>query len=348
MKSIKDYSVEYSTVRCFSDSNQWCVLLHNFQTFDLFDKDLNFNRQLKIAANQEPRWFGELLYFIVGRSLMVFDFDKNSLNKVHEFNEYLEYTSDQKNGVRGLGEGDIENGKIALIGENENGSKDIFLFDLLSLSKGLYLNTDKTFDNIYATPDGQVIVSWLASGPLRYQGVELFDKDMNFLRQLTTVNSHMDIGPRGLVWCSSPDPVINSNSVYLVNEQKSLFKVGWEYALHISCCKDFCVVSLNDPKGIAPFQLWKISYEGKQELINTYVGSYKGYESAQKASVSKDGSKIARCRFDEQNYFADIFGLDEKIVIEDYPGFKEITSQVKKRYLLELNEDGTYREFEKI
>lgn len=59
----------------------------------------------------------------------------------------------------------------------------------------------QSFDSVYITPNNDVIVSWIPTGTGRYTGQELFDINMNFLRQVGHADGHkhltIDIKFRG-------------------------------------------------------------------------------------------------------------------------------------------------------
>jgi len=77
-------------------------------------------------------------------------------------------------------------------------------------------------DWVSMSPSGQYVVAlWVDGGPGRFQGVEVFDREQNFLRQLTVSGQHGDLGrdaDGNDVWvqvcCGHTDPALNLKVVY--------------------------------------------------------------------------------------------------------------------------------------
>ena len=180
---------EYSTMTPFNADNSRLLLQHQ-SYFALYDGEGQYLSDLpfEITASSEPRWSrhdANLLYYVTGNQLKQFDTASRTASAVHTFPEYSV--------VNGRGESDIcfDGDHFVLVGDHQQ----IFTYDISTDTKGPVLATEGIggFDNVQITPDDHVLVSWYASGPGRYQGVELFDRDMNFLRQVSTVIGHMDV-----------------------------------------------------------------------------------------------------------------------------------------------------------
>ena len=87
-------------------------------------------------------------------------------------------------------------------------------------------------------------ITWFQNGPSRYNGIELFDRNMNFQRQLTQAGGHMDVtrdtnGDEVLVWTNAADPAyISENGIVKVRlsdgHQTTLVTFDWSLAVHVS------------------------------------------------------------------------------------------------------------------
>lgn len=313
---------EYATIRAFSQGNRWLILQHSDGFYGLYSGSGAFIRMLRINHSAEPRWDSvdpDVLYYFVGHTFRICNVATSVDGPLHVFSEYVDYDPVERNGVQGLGEGDIEGNRIALAGMLADGRRDVFLFNVSKLTKGgiLELEPDASapltykksgrahgLDNIYATPGGNVQIGWYASGSERFHGVELYDKDMQFLRQLAPVMGHNDVASFNdrdvLLWCSSADAAINKNAVVMIYQDSGfkvptpLLELDWKYALHVSCCaKDYVIVSTYAPDNSLPSQIWKVPLNGSSpEALCETRGIYAGYNSTPRASVSRDGSRL--------------------------------------------------------
>lgn len=234
---------EYATVSPFSSDGSWLLLQHQ-SYFALYTASGEYLRDLplEISASTEPRWsreHPERLYYLVGNEIRSHDVITGTTALVRAFPEYLF--------IEGSGEADVGfNDDRFVLGGNR---LEIFVFDVTAMEKGPTLLTGLNgFDGLALTPDDHVIVSWLSSGTDRFQGVELFDADMNFLRQLTPAAGHMDVtrddnGEEVLVWMNAGDPTpVCENGVVKVRlsdaQESCLLSLDWGLAAHVSASDD--------------------------------------------------------------------------------------------------------------
>ena len=235
-------SDEYSTMTPFNADNSRILALH-FSYFGLyngiFDAAGNFIKNLPFAvsASTEPRWSPtktNILYFIAGNQLKQLDVSTDAISVVHTF---AEYTS-----ISGKGESDIspDGDHFVFIGN----SQFIFVYTISSDSKGPTFDTNKrAFDSLYITPNNNVTISWYDRGTARYTGIELFDPNMNFVRQVARAGGHMDVtrdqGVEVLVWANSNDPGGTCpNAIVKIRldngQQTCILSLDQSLALHIS------------------------------------------------------------------------------------------------------------------
>lgn len=197
---------EYSTMSAFnSDSTR--LLIQHFSYFALYDGNGNFIRNLLqygISASTEPRWSRTdpyVFYYVAGNQLRAFNVGTLTISVVRTFSEYTR--------IRGEGESDIafDGNSLVLAGDH----RYIFVYDIATDTKGPALDAGTNgFDNMYLTPDKHVLVGWYANGLNRFNGVEMYDKNMNFLRQIAHAMGHMDVtrdtaGEEVAVWANAAD-----------------------------------------------------------------------------------------------------------------------------------------------
>jgi len=319
-----------------------------------------------VNAGSEPRWHRSnlnLFFFLKGRRVMGCMIDpattKVTFDVVREFTEYVDYDPVGRNGVQGLGEGDIKGNLWALAGMLPTGQREVFLFDVETGQHGgvLLLEPDAasplTFmhsgrahglDNIYATPSGNCLIGWYAKGKDRFQGVELYDRNMNFVRQLATVMGHMDVGTyQGrdvVVWCSSADPDlwgdgsnVNKNAVVLIDQapmnRKILLELDWKLAFHVSCSDGpEALISAFAPANTLPAELIRAPFEGAGETLCPTGTVYRDYQSAPKASLMPDGSIVFCLDYVNALHAAAAY-LSDPPTASPFPGFVAVERPIR-------------------
>jgi uncharacterized protein (TIGR03437 family) len=123
----------------------------------------------------------------------------------------------------------------------------LFVYQISTDTKFAVFDTaGQPFNSMILTPANSVIVAWLASGTARYTGEELFDINMNFVRQLAHADGHKDItqdvgGDEVLLWTNSddPQPLANCNNGIVkirISDglQTCLLQLDWSLAVHIT------------------------------------------------------------------------------------------------------------------
>jgi hypothetical protein len=312
-------STEYSTMSPFNQDNTKLLLMH-LSYFGLYDGTGVFlrNLPLEINASTEPRWSRSdpnVFYYVRGNQLKQYNVEANTMSVVHAFSEY--------SAVSGKGKSDIsfDGDHFVLVGDR----RYVFVYEISTDSKGPVFDTGGVFfNNVTITPNGNVTISWNSVGSNRYQGIELFDRNMNFLRQLVRADGHMDLsrdsnGDEVMLWANANDPVpICNNGVVKVRladaTQTCLVKFDWSLALHISATDDSGWVFVEtyapgDP--IPPAGWFKYTDESMQvKLDASEVRRFahhrsrplNSYTYQPKLSISRDGSKLA---------YASNFGLQQ-------------------------------------
>src|SRR6185369_1821694 len=194
---------------------------------------------LEINSSSEPRWSRTdttTLYYLRGNQLKSYNISTGSINVVHTFSEYSAISSH--------GESDIcfDGNHFVLAGDN----RYVFVYQINTNTKFPAFDTGgRGFDSLYITPNDNVTISWLSAGTARYNGIELYDINMNFQRQLAHAGGHMDVtrdtnGAEVLVWTNSNDaqPIACNNGIVKIRladgVQSCLLQLDWSLAVHVS------------------------------------------------------------------------------------------------------------------
>lgn len=330
---------EYATMSAINDDGSWIILQHD-SYFALYDGQGRYVRDLPLAvyAGSEPRWSRKdpnVFYFVNGNTLKRHDVSSGSTSVVRTFSEY--------GSISGKGESDIcfDGDHLVLSGDNHH----IFVYEISSDTKGPVLETGgRGFDSLYITPDDNVTVSWLQRGTSRYNGIELFDRNMQFQRQVSPVGGHMDVtrdtdGSEVLVWTNSADPApICNNGIVKIRlsdaKQTCLLELSWSLAVHVSCSDGdgSCIVGTYAPSDPSPGGDWpaytnellQVMLDGSEvrRLAHHRSRRMNGYNYTPRASVNRDGTRMV---------FASNFGLQEQ---SGYP------TEYSDAYLVELASTG--------
>jgi hypothetical protein len=230
---------EYSTMSPFNNDNTFLILQHD-SYFGLYTGAGDYLRDLPFAINTgaEPRWSRtdpNVLYFLGGNQLKQYNVSTQVMSVVHTFQEY--------SAIRGMGESDIsvDGNHFVLIGD----SQEIFVYEISTDRKSAVFNTGgRSFDSLYITPHNNVTVTWFTAGTARYNGIEMFDSNMNFLRQVARAGGHMDVaqdvnGDEVLLWANAADPTpVCNNGIVKIRladaSQTCLITFDWSLAMHVS------------------------------------------------------------------------------------------------------------------
>jgi len=233
-------SNEYSTASPFNNDNSRFILVHQ-SYFGLYDGAGYYLSDLpmEISASSEPRWSRVDLvtvYYHWRNQLKAYNTATNATTVVHTFDEY--------SAIDGAGEMDIsfDGDHFVFVGDN----REVFVYQISKDQKlAAYDLGGRKFDSIYITPDNNVSITWAKAGTDRYTGIELFDSNMSFLRQLAHAGGHMHYtrdtdGAEVLVWTNSDDaqPIANcENGIVKIRvadaSQTCLAQLDWSLAVHI-------------------------------------------------------------------------------------------------------------------
>jgi uncharacterized protein (TIGR03437 family) len=299
---------EYSTAAAFSNDNSHLILVH-VSYFGLYDGSGTFvsSLPLEINASSEPRWSrtdNNTLYYHAGNQLKSYNVVTSTTQVVHTFSEY--------SSISGNGEMDVsQDGDHFVFGGD---GRYVFVYTISTDSKSNVFDTlGNPFDSMYITPDNHVTITWDAAGVnTRFTGIEMFDVNMNFLRQVAHAGGHMHMsrdinGDEVLIWTNSNDsqPACGQNAIVKIHladgVQTCLLSLDWSLAVHISAADNtWAFVETYNPVDIVPPNGWvaytdellQIKLDGSQilRLAQHRSRPTNGYVYMPKLTVSRDGS----------------------------------------------------------
>jgi hypothetical protein len=231
---------EYSTASSFNSDNSKFILVHE-SYFGLYDGSGFYihDLPLEINSSSEPRWSRKdnaALYYHSGNQLKSYNIASGGINVIHIFSEYSSISGEGKMDMSEDGD------HLVLIGDNH----EAFVYVISQDKKGPVLETQQQARNMLLSPNNNVAISWIAHGTGRMQGLELYDSNMNFLRQISHAEGHSHMsrdtnGDEVLIWTNSadPQPIPNcQNGIVKVRladaQQTCLLQLDWSLAVHIS------------------------------------------------------------------------------------------------------------------
>jgi hypothetical protein len=241
---------------------------------------------------------------VSGNQLKQYNVVTNAKSVVHTFAEY--------SSVTGKGKSDIsfDGDHFVLVGDSEY----VFVYEISTDSKGPVFDTAGTpFNAVFITPDNNVMITWYGVGTDRHDGIELFDRGMNFLRQVARSDGHMDMtrdtnGDEVIVWINAndPQPICNNGVVKIRLADASetcLLTLDWSLAAHISgtdnsgwaFVETYAPGDPMPPSGWFTDELMQVKLDGTEtrRLLHHRSRPFNGYNYQPKLSISRDGSKLA-------------------------------------------------------
>jgi hypothetical protein len=309
---LTSVGTEYSTASPFNSDNSRLILVHQ-SYFGLYDGNGTYLRDLPFAVNAstEPRWSRHdpnLLYFVSGNRLMKLDVAAGTTSVLHTFSEYST--------ISGRGESDISQDGDHFVFAGDK--RYVFVYEISADAKGPVLDTaGHAFNSLYIAPDNSVAIGWIPAGTGRFTGVELFDRNMSFQRQLTHALGHMRLtrdtnGDNLLIWTNSDDPAPLANcpngivKVRLANAQQTcLLPLAWSLAVHITAPdgNGWAFVETYAPSN--PFfaspdwmpytnEILQVKLDGTEtrRLLHHRSRPLNSYAYQPRATVSRDGSRL--------------------------------------------------------
>jgi hypothetical protein len=299
---------EYSTPSLWNTPNTYLLLNHG-SYFAVYDGNGVFikNAPFDMHAATEPRWSRQdpnLVYYKRGNALKSYNVATGAISVVRAFPEY--------GAISGRGKSDMcyDGDHVVLVGD----MREVFVYTLSTNQKSAVFNVaGNGFESINISADDRVVIGWNAVGAGRYRGVELFDMNMSFQRQLTQATAHMDMardtnGDALLVYMTAADPAaVCENGIVKVRlsdaRHTCLVTLDWSLAVHVSAGdQPVAVVSTYAPGDPSPTGFWppftqevflvKLDGSGVERLAHHRSRPFNSYNWMPKGSISRDGTKI--------------------------------------------------------
>jgi len=308
-RMVTTIGTEYSTMTPFNEDNTRLLLVY-LSYFALYDGSGNFlmNLPFQINTSSEPRWSRRdpnVLYYKYGNQLRQYNVATRAISIVHTFSEY--------SAISGQFESDIcfDGDHFVFVGD----ARYVFVYEISSDTKSNVFDAGGPFfDSVYITPDDNVLITWFAHGTGRSQGIEMFDRNMNFLRQVARAGGHMDVtrdtnGDEVLVWMNAgdPAPICNNGLVKIRLADATptcLVTFDWSLSGHVSATDNsgWVFVETYAPSDPIPPSGWfrytneiiQIKLDGTQirRLAHHRSRPFNNYSYQPRVSVSRDGRKL--------------------------------------------------------
>jgi uncharacterized protein (TIGR03437 family) len=300
---------EYATAAAFNSDNSYLILVHE-SYFGLYNGSGGFvgNLPMEINASSEPRWSrmdNNTLYYHAGNQLKTYNLATTATKVVHTFSEY--------SSISGNGEMDMsyDGDHLTYTGDG----RYVFLYTISTDSKSAVFDTaGHELDATYVTPDNHVTITWKQNGVnTRFTGIEMFDGNMNFMRQIAHAGGHMHMsrdlnGDEVLVWFNAGDPQPVCNNAFVKirladGVQTCLLSVDWSLAAHVSAADStWAFVETYNPIDVVPPSGWdaytnellQIKLDGSEvrRLVQHRSRPLNSYNYQPKLSASRDGSRF--------------------------------------------------------
>jgi hypothetical protein len=339
-KPVTSISHEYASMSPFNIDNTRLLLTH-FGYFALYDGSGNFLKNLwpspGLTGSSEPRWSKtdpNVLYYIAGNRLMQYNVGTGAQTTLHTFSEY--------SSISGMGESDISQDGNHFVFAGDK--RYVFVYEISTNTKSPALDAGAgKFDSVYITPNNNVLVGYYATGSNRFNGFELYDRNMVFLRQVTHVLGHQDVttdttGEEVLIWAdgADPHPQISCGGVVKVRLSDGMQtciwrEKTWTNAYHISAPDNsgWFFMDTYNPVDVISLTGWvyqndeilQVKLDGSEvrRLLHHRSRPLNSYTYQPKASVSHDGTKLV---------YASNYGLQAQL---GYP------TEYSDEYLVDLS-----------
>jgi hypothetical protein len=308
---------EYSTKSPFNADNSKMLLLE-FSYFSIYDAvTLQRIRPLCcvgpiVAVSSEPLWSRtdpNVFYFHSAQSnqLKTYNVATGVVKVVRTFSEYSEISA------RGESEISYDGDHLVLAGDGHQ----VFVYTISTDTKGPVLETNGTnplgWDALYISPDNNVLIAWVANGTNRFQGEELYDKNMTFLRQVANNNGHKHMtrdadGSEVLIQTNSSDPTPIPNcqnglvKIKLATAQQTcLLQLDFSLSVHVSSPDHggwVFVETYNSSIAPSPWfaytnELLQIKLDGTEtRRLGHHRSDTRTYNGQPRIASSRDGSRF--------------------------------------------------------
>ena len=210
----------------------------------------------------------------------------------------------------GRGEGNLSNDDryVALTGADDEHRTHLIVYDLVADRSVGRRVLHGSLDNAMVSQSGTYIVlNWNQNGAARNHGIEVFDRQLHFQRQIATNGEHGDVGyamDGDEVWVAMSPSRTASVEAYPLDGGQTIEVIGTDPGIgggHISCRNldrpGWCYLSDDSPAGKyqGNDQVWaqRIETNGEVEVFAHLHHSYAGYVHEPQAVPNRDGTRVA-------------------------------------------------------
>ncbi|NOT60960.1 MAG: hypothetical protein HOP19_12145 [Acidobacteria bacterium] len=264
-KTFKDgVHHEYATMSPFNLDNTMIFLQGDNTGYFIVDRSGKLIARMEFSNSAEPRWShteSDVFYYHEENRLMKYSVTARRATTVATFNQYQRITF-------GGGESDIsEDGDhLLIVGD----MRHVGLFQLSAgkMKRSIDLTALSEWAEAIITANNNISVRWEAEGEGKYQGLGLFDSNMNFVRKVLNFGAHSDqtrdgngdeIIVMGAYRDVNPPAGCENNGVMKVrlsdSKKTCLVPLDWDQEIHVSANTNgkhrWVLVSGTDVKGTA-------------------------------------------------------------------------------------------------
>ncbi|PYM16910.1 MAG: hypothetical protein DMD81_11170 [Candidatus Rokuibacteriota bacterium] len=191
---------QYSLVSPFNADTSRVLL--GQATGDQYVVDLDGNiivtpERLALTDDNQPLWSpvaASRLYYVGGNQLMTYDIDSGERQTIAVFSDY-EWVGFSRYGKTDIS---LDGDHVVIVGTPPGSATPttihLYAIGTNSLSPGFTPPAGLEPNYCTVTPGNNVVCMYTDEGAERYQGVELFDGNMTFVRQVISFQGHADVG----------------------------------------------------------------------------------------------------------------------------------------------------------
>ncbi len=257
---------QYSKRQAWNSDQSRLLLFTGDGTARLYDgTTYTFLKTLDAVGGEDVFWHPtdpSLIYYSADNVLYSYDTGTETSAPVHTFDGYTWANT------RGEGNMSLDGRYYAFVGQTydtDTHFKDIVVYDLLLdsvISKMALPSTLSDFDWVSISPLGNyIVVDYATMDTGRYQGIEVYDRNLNFIWQKGLGAGHSDLGidaqGNEVLVMDYYDSDLNCGIVKKLNladgSSTDLIQVSVYFDMHISCRnesrREWCFISTFDAEG---------------------------------------------------------------------------------------------------
>ncbi len=255
---------EYATMSPFNLDNTMIFLQGDNTGFFIVDRTGKIITRMEFSNSAEPRWSHtarDEFYYHEENRLMKYNVTARRATTLVTFNQYERITF-------GGGECDVSEDGDHLVVAGDMRHVGLFQLSTGKMKRVIDLTALKPWAEAYITANNNIAVRFDEDGEGKYQGLSLFDSNMNFIRKVLPFGAHSDqtrdvngdeVIVMGAYRDLKPPPGCENNGVMKVrlsdSKKTCILPMDWGQELHVSANTNgkhrWVLVSGTDVKGTA-------------------------------------------------------------------------------------------------